>query len=401
MQIYRLNKSSELTTRAIIISHMDLDGVMSAYLCDRAYRGCTGYTKEQVQVVGEYSPEPRATLACLKQVLYKLKTDEELSIFILDRSNISPEEINKLVADGWIQPRWKITCIDHHNTNFKQEDYERTIVRVNQIVDDKNSAAMNVLNFFSQFGYEFDDKIKEITRLASIYDRFAWLSEEITKEDELKAKYLNRVCGINHRNEFLDMVENYPLNYLLETGEAASNVISMMVKKIYRELSEDRNDFLVHCFKNGSGESLNILFIRKNIEYLYVSELSELIFDENEDIHVLAYIDSNLGSLSLRSRESGKYVNISDMISSLKLNGGGHPGAGGYFAHKSCDKKELINKIYSDQSHLMVNFINDMIEYINYNNDLRGFKYSSGDTFYGMDESCKNYLESISLYENE
>ena len=394
MQIYRLNKSSELKTRAIIISHMDLDGIMSAFLCDKAVRGLKGYAKDQVQVVGEYSPEPKSTIACLKQVLYKLRVDDELTIFILDRSNIRSTDINKLLDDNWLKPNWKIICIDHHNTNFKQEEYENTIIRVAQLVDDRYSAAMNVVNYFSEYGFDFGNRIREITRLTSIYDRFAWLTEKISKEDEKNAKFLNRVCGIHHRNEFIKMIQEKSLEDILKLGEQASQIASICVNKIYLELLDDSNDFLIHTFEK-KNESINVVFIRRHIEYIYVSELSEYIFDNNNDIHVICYIDPTLGSVALRSRESGKYLSLADMISSLGLKGGGHPGAGGYYINRDCDKKELIDKLYYDQSNMLTNFISDLQSYFKLKDEDDPFNYTDGKLFYGFDESCKNYLDKL------
>lgn len=396
MQIFRVKKDSRLKTKAIIITHMDLDGIMSGYLCDLAYRSLTGYLEEQVQIVGDYSPEPKSTVACLKQVLYKLKVDEEVSIFVLDRSNMTPNDISKLIEDGWIKPGWKITCIDHHVTNFKPEDYNNiNTIRINQIVNSTHSGAMNVLLYFEQFGFKYDDKLREIARLTSIYDRFAWLTEDIDEEDERDAKYLNRACTINHRNDFIKMIDRDSLEDIIKIGESASIITGMIVKKIYRELSDDNNDFLLHTFKNRSEQTINVLFIRKYIEYMYVSELSEFIFNENEDIHIIVFIDPHLNTLSLRSRESGKYINISDMISTLGLKGGGHPGAGGYYANKVHDKIDFIENIYFNQSQLIVNFIDDLSNYMSSKTDLRGFKYAGGSYFYGINYNCKTYLEGL------
>lgn len=388
MQKIRLNKKEDVKTRVIIISHLDLDGIMSAYLCDIGVRGVMNLSKDEVQVVGDFNPSNTATTAALKQTLYKLNTADQLSIFILDRSNMTAKEISELLEDGWLQPHWKITCIDHHGTNFKPEEYANLPITVNQIVNTSASAAMNIVNYFeSVVHFNYPAKIKELARLTSIYDRFAWLTEKISEIDEKNAKYLNRVCSTMHRCDFIDFIEKTDIPTILETGKSVSTVTSMMVRKLYKELLDDENDFLIHNFKNESQE-LKVVFIRKSIDYLYTSELCETIFEENKDIHLIVLMDATLGGLSLRSRESGKYLNITEMINTLHLQGGGHPGAGGYFGIVETTKKDLINDLYNKQSRMLAYAVSCIMSFGSY-------KYLGGETFYGMAKDQENSLKML------
>lgn len=385
MQTFRLNKESDKKTKVVIISHLDLDGIMSAYACDKAVRGVFNLTEDEVQVVGEFSPEAVATKNSLKQVLYKLKYVNDLHVFILDRCNLSCNMINELESEGWIKSEFRITCIDHHKTNFKPDEYINSKIKIDQLVDISNSAAWNVYEYFKDL-YKFSEKDTELLRLTSIYDRFAWITEDISLKDELNAKYLNKVSGSMNRLDFIDFIESSKLADILSLGSSISTVQKMFMVKMYKDIKNDPNDFLLYKFKTEDNEERTIVFIRKSIEYTYVSEFCEYIFTEEPNIHVICLLDGVLGQVSLRSRNSGEFLDLGQMISELELRGGGHPGAAGYYAQPNADKQDMIQRLYETQSLLIDKVVSDVTRFTKWN-------FEEGKEFYGMANSVKETLE--------
>lgn len=388
-----LNLQGIYKGRNLIVSHKDLDGVMSAAIATFASES----SQKDVVVYTDISPKTDKTDEIIREAIQGLKTlsmamfDE---IFILDRATCSTELLEELYNLGVK----KVTHIDHHVTNEAQSDKNQMYMYrkydnygfYSIFRNDKGqdySASYLAYKYFISYITNLDTKAFKVLRnysiLADLYDTFTW-TKFVTMETEdvnkfIYARYNTNIANMllytqvspfdvrpvnmNYIYKFMEDEDFY--NEILEcikSGVDIQKTMKPVVKKFTR-IEEDTVKFIQYAYndarrdngnskydsaiynmvqekEDGTIQMAEVLFVDKPLDYGACSVASYRFLVNNPN--VILVFRSKEPSYSYSVRSIG---DISTLDISTKLSGGGHLNASGFTLAQS---KELYDKACSD-----------------------------------------------------
>lgn len=390
-KIKGLNLQGNFNSRVLIVTHKDLDGVMSAAIASMALES----EGKDTVIYTDISPKVEKTDEIIEEALSGMVT-MSMSIFdevyILDRAACSKEmcvRLNNLGVN-------KVVHIDHHPTNKNHSvgnlihmlnvdtDFYRYIG--NEDGDDYSACYLTFrefvlrLNNLSTFSYKL---LRNYTILSDLYDTFNWTKFVNINEENvngiLNSRYninleemipytmvtpldvrpvnMNYIYKFMDDEDFFEEMNNCILNEI--DIQQAMNPVARRLSKIEEETSKfiqyayndaKKNDGsskfdsaiynMVVPTLSGGNKICEVLFVDKPLDYGASSVAAYRFLANNPN--VILVFRSKEPSYSYSVRSIG---DISTLEITTKLNGGGHLNASGFTLNKS---KELYDLACSE-----------------------------------------------------
>lgn len=214
--------------------------------------------------------------------------------------------INEFVNDGN-----HFILLDHHKTalHLNKYSWSKVIVETNGV---KHCGAELLYRYYKELGFDVDH-LSEFAELVRCYDTWDWAKHDIKEADMMNKLFY--YLGIK---KFIDNISYKVSNnqeLLTSKDYDTLDVIDTLDKQY---IEEKKNSFITVEYNN---MNVAVLFTDR-----CVSQLGNIICNENQDIDFCCIIDFNRDKCSLRSVKD--HIDVSLIAKSY--NGGGHSKASGF-----------------------------------------------------------------------
>lgn len=393
-RLKNINLNGEMRKRVLIVSHNDLDGVMSAFIAHLAYNEM-GFDTMIYYDINSSKTKTDQMINDGFEAIHNLSLEDFKEVCVIDRESCTLDMALKLSEKGI-----DMIHIDHHATN---RDYSN-------MVSEKVPSFTSIYETGSDFIYSgtfltfkyFEDQLSQLankdmlytyTVLTDLYDTFKWTEVPVSADN-----YLNTLYGVN--SEWLNSnsrclpvdVSAVNLNYIFkfmggdlffeDICDSIENGSDIMAdsKAIIRKFkyTEDLNlKYIQYAFndakkgkvgiytpeiyqltytENGVPKESEVLFVDKPLDFDTSSVSAYRFLKENPNI-VLVYRTKE-GGYSYSVRSIGE---VNTLILSTKMGGGGHKNASGFTLQ---DEKVKVEEFNLDNKNRLKTKLSEVIDNI-------------------------------------
>lgn len=340
-------KEININSKALILSHADLDGVSSAFL---ARQHITRQYGGNYSVYCHMSPVAGVTSKMLDDLFIVVNPYMVKEIYILDRAS-DIDTINK--ARDYF-PDAIIKIVDHH---ISQKDFYESLKgkpNIELYVDYTTSASKLMQSFFHSQAFE------GFAQLVDLWDTFKWKNCD-NQHTVTLALMLNAYVymlgpattykAFNDNVGMLldDMVILLPAFELLydayqnKLADEIDRIKSKMILLKYEELFSQAG-----MLKNNLKRYCVIGYVPYDVDPGLLSmAFNQILAEEDPNTPVLIFAISNEGTFSVRSHIDSP-ISALEFVKLVDPNGGGHPQAAGGnisipFAHRNLLTEVFLN----------------------------------------------------------
>lgn len=363
-------KEINVNSKALILSHADLDGVSSAFL---ARQHITRQYGGNYSVYCHMSPVAGVTSKMLDDLFIVVNPYMVKEIYILDRAS----DIDTITKASDYFPDATIKIIDHHISQKSFYESLKDKPNIELYVDYTTSATKIMQSFFTN-----SDVFESFSTIVDLWDTFKWReckSQYISKLALMLNAYLYMLgAETTYKvfNEHADMLLTGEI-ILLPGFDLLYNAYKIKLDNEIKRIKEkmvllkyDEKFSQDGMLKNNIKRYCVIGYVPYEVDAGLISMAFNQILDsdpiDNEVLPSLIFSISNEGTFSVRSSMDSP-LSALEFVKLIDPNGGGHPQASGGnisipFAHrdlltevflhsKTLNKPEIkISNYYSKES---------------------------------------------------
>lgn len=393
-RLKNINLNGDMRKRVLIVSHNDLDGVMSAFIAHLAYNEM-GYESMIYYDINSSKSKTDQMINDGFEAIGNLSLDDFKEVCILDREACTLEMADKLCSKGI-----DVIHIDHHATNREYSkmlsEKVRSFTSIYESGDDFiYSATYLTYKYFEDQlnALKYVDLLYTYVVLADLYDTFKWTEVPLESDNYLDTLYGVNAEWLNENSRCLPVdVSAVNLNYIFKfmggdlffedicSSIEHGNDIMADCKAIIRKFkhTEDSNlNFIKYAFndakkgkigqyspelylltysENGVAKEAEVLFVDKPLDFDTSSVSAYRFLKDNPNVMLVYRTKEGGYSYSVRS-----IGDVNTLVLSTKMSGGGHRNASGFTIQ---DEKIKVEEFNLDNKNRLKTKLSEVIDNI-------------------------------------